>query len=158
MRNFILWLLLAGAGLFLLGGCGGEPHRGPILKDTEKVKDSDKVFREIEYYLDRRGQKVEHGRVVQYFPAGQVQFRCEMRDGKTQGTYEQFYPTGEKEIVAQYQAGKLAGKFEKFYKNGKLAVAGQNVKDLQDGTWVYYGEDGKVLREELWKQGDKLSK
>jgi antitoxin component YwqK of YwqJK toxin-antitoxin module len=156
MRTYsILAAILA---VITLVGCGGEPQRGPILKDTEKFKDSDKIFREREYYKDRRGRKITHGLFKQYFSNGNVQFDYPHKDGKYHGVITEYYADGKKKNIVEYKEGLFDGKFESFFQSGKLKVSGQNVKGLQDGTWTHYDETGKVTKTVEWDKGKKLGK
>ncbi len=156
MRTYSIFA--AFLAVIILAGCGGEPQRGPILKDTEKFKDSDEIFREYEYYKDRRGRKILHGTLKQYYSDGSVQFDFPHKDGKYHGVITEYYAGGKKKNIVDYKEGLRDGKFESFYQNGKLKASGMNVKGLQDGTWTHYDETGKVTKTEEWDKGKKLGK
>ncbi len=49
----------------------------------------------------------------------------------------------------------LNGSFEAFYDNKQLSRKGKFKKGLKDGEWLYWRENGSLIRTENWNNGNK---
>lgn len=50
----------------------------------------------------------------------------------------------------------LHGDFEAFYKSKQLAKKGDFNRGLKNGEWLYWREDGTLIRSESWRNGVKI--
>ena len=102
-----------------------------LLMAKEKYNDGNPK-ENYEYYLDDLKQEVRHGAYKKYFPNGEIWIECNYVHGRIDGLW---------------QYGKLEG-LECRQENYKLGV--------KHGTFKWYHE-GKVIREEMWKDGILVS-
>ena len=75
----------------------------------------------------------------------------DMKDGKINGEYRDHM----KNIKATYKDDVLDGPYTEFFDriNGKKKVEGFYKNGKKEGVWKYYGNDGKVINQECWKDG-----
>lgn len=70
---------------------------------------------------------------------------------------DKFYFWYKSQIVMQTQGSAsgqlLHGNYEVFYANKQLAEKGRFRKGLKQGEWLYWREDGTLIRSEHWSKG-----
>lgn len=84
-------------------------------------------------------------------------------DGGTTDTVETRYPNGQLEKQFQqftYNGNErtyLYGFYRTWHENGQPHSEGQYIKDLEEGTWIYYDSTGRRIREVTYHNGLKNS-
>lgn len=93
--------------------------------------------------------------------------------GKPSGIYRAFYPDGKQLLFAVYGWGSLHGDWTEYDHDGRITVKGQYRQGKRDGTWAFreqgivghykdglkhgkwkYYENGKLVRQEKWRNGE----
>ncbi len=70
--------------------------------------------------------------------------------------YVSYYPNGRiKEKIMVDENGKFDGMFEQYYPNGNLRVRSFLKKGDKHGRYSEYDENGKITKEERYKNGIK---
>ena len=74
----------------------------------------------------------------------------------------------DKVIIAFYNDGKIKSfrsadiyndsQSMKFHKNGVINDIGNTVKGRADGIWYYFDEEGKLIKETMYKEGQVVDK
>ncbi|MEN9441050.1 MAG: hypothetical protein RLZ33_1127 [Bacteroidota bacterium] len=86
-------------------------------------------------------------------------FYVQDEDKKPVGHFDQdkFYFWYKAQVVKQTQGAAsgqlLHGLYEVFYSNKQLAEKGRFRKGLKQGEWLYWREDGTLIRSEHWSHG-----
>jgi uncharacterized protein len=129
---------------------------------------------EYEVQLDKYGNR--NGLYKSFFPNGKVQMEGNYikgvhfgkwveynEEGKTMGISEYasdsdaaitiFYESGEIKIKAKQKNYENAGEVMEYYKSGGIALKGFWFEGKQEGTWLYYNLDGKVIKTKIYKAG-----
>jgi len=52
--------------------------------------------------------------------------------------------------IAQNQTQKV----KDYYTNGLIKMKGNKLNDSKIGTWLYFDNNGKLIKKERWKNGD----
>ena len=89
------------------------------------------------------------------------QFQFKVLDDDKRGVWfykkDKFYHWYKAQHVMSTQGASagvlLHGTFEAFYPNKQLAQRGRFQKGLKSGEWLYWREDGTLLRSEHWRNG-----
>lgn len=98
--------------------------------------------------------------IAEYYVNGQLKYDPSDVNGSRQ-TIKNYYESGKVSREATYVAGALVGPLHEWYENGQLKVKGQ-YKDpgdprppytIKTGTWSYYAESGKLIKEEFYEEG-----
>ena len=126
------------------------------LKQAEKKPLPNVILKEVEFYVNPAGQRIPHGKSVQYYINGQIQYKGQMLDGKQDGEWIYYYADGKKMELWHFKDGLRDGELKAWYPNGQLKLEGKSVEDKHDGKWTYYNQDGSVQKEEVWDEGKKI--
>ena len=89
--------------------------------------------------------------VAAYFIIGAYSNPCS-KDGPVTTTYKDGTPA----TTAVCKAGKLEGPAKSFHPNGAVKAEGAYADGAQDGEWIYYDPDGKIVRRTRWSRGSKV--
>lgn len=89
------------------------------------------------------------------------QYQFKVLDDDKRGVFfykkDRFYYWYKAQRVLATQGGAsgvlLHGEFESFYTNKQLCRKGEFRKGLKDGEWLYWREDGTLLKTERWHKG-----
>ena len=78
-------------------------------------------------------------RHIEYYHDGQI---------KEEGFYNKHLPN-------YFGTGDAKeGEWKTYYKNGQIKSKGRYVNDVWDGKWVYWSENGTIIKEETWRDKD----
>jgi len=96
-----------------------------------------------------------NGKIVGYFPSGQVKYEGFSKDGKIDFT-NNFYENGQFESKIQYSNNEPTS--ESFYfDNGQLKEKKSYKDDKLDGKYVSYFEDGQIKKDIVYQNGNMKS-
>lgn len=90
---------------------------------------------------------------------GFVRFQVEDFNPKKNNRYNNslFYYWYKSQSVISTQGGSsgllLHGIYEQFHTNKQLAIRGFFKKGLKNGVWMYWNDEGHLIKEEIWKKG-----
>ncbi len=124
----------------------------PITKETGKIKayySNGNVSREMEFL---NGKFINTYK--EYYFDGTLESEANYIDGDNDGLMTNYYPNGNKKSVYNYQYDVLQGKVIKFYENGNKKEEISYHNDTIDGEYKYYNEKGKLIKKELYFNGD----
>lgn len=97
----------------------------------------------------------------QYYENGHLKSDPSDINGPRQ-TIKNYYESGKVSRETTWQAGALIGPYHEWYENGQLKVEGKYKIPPNDhgfhgttqiGTWSYYNESGKLIKEEFYEEG-----
>ncbi len=104
---------------------------------------------------------------AEYYENGRVKFTPTfiMTDGMEIINY---YESGGKQLRKNWCGGMVYGKWEEWYENGTIKTEGQYAErdpekkrqyviSKKVGTWKYYNEEGKLVKEEFYKDGSLVN-
>ncbi|MBL4592730.1 MAG: hypothetical protein JKX68_02820 [Flavobacteriales bacterium] len=75
-------------------------------------------------------------------------------EGRRQGYWEEYYKDGKIKSKGKYKDGKRIDEWEYYFANKELQQKGKYLKDEKPtGLWIWYYDDGSVLREEFFRKG-----
>jgi len=75
-------------------------------------------------------------------------------DGKRQGPWKEYYITSELKAEGKYKDGYRVEEWKYYFKSGQLEQTGNyGGKERPQGKWVWYYENGQLLREESFRNG-----
>jgi antitoxin component YwqK of YwqJK toxin-antitoxin module len=127
-------------------------HHG-IMKNFSLIKNN-VVTSEKEYFMDvKSGIEADYnvitGQMLRMKHYKAMFYNC---DVATLSNYNVLYGVFSKRV----------GEWETYYKNGQIKLIGQYsesgcVKDVLDGEWIYYNEDGKKERSGNYRNGELVS-
>ena len=87
---------------------------------------------------------------------GQIETQTSYVNGIYDGVYTK-YRFGNVEESATYINGKMEGTFKQFYNNNKIKLEAGYKNGKQHGLYKYYDEDGNVMMEYEYNNGEKVS-
>ena len=133
------YFLAIGLFLFFLG-CS-EPYESvdsrfengnPKIAKLYKTKtDTSQIIGEKHYY--------ENGavRLISYFD----------ENGLRTGKWEYLFESGKPWSICEYKNGKKHGKITVWYDNNQIRYTGNYTENQETGTWQYFDESGKLIKE-----------
>lgn len=65
-----------------------------------------------------------------------------------------FYDNGFEKEITNFRNGKIEGEYFEFTRSGGILINGFFNNDLKNGSWKYYSEKGKLMKEEIWNKGE----
>lgn len=89
---------------------------------------------------------------TEIYDNGQIKIQGWERDGKRVGPWVSFYENGIRWSESEYRDGMREGKSVTYYPNGAMRYRGAYVADEKAGIWIFYDEEGKVIREENFNE------
>lgn len=122
-----------------------------------------------------------HGKFVNYYPDGTVEFLAAMKNGELNGARYGYYPNGKLRLLQHYKDGKgdgvaktyhengriyektlfkngkKEGSYERYHENGTPHIKGWFVNDLEEGVWRQYDENGIFVREQVYLAGEVIA-
>lgn len=101
-------------------------------------------------------QGEKHGLSQKYHDNGRLAEVLHYDMGQKEGDWKQFYESGAKMAEGQYKRDKLSGEVTYFYSSGKPRSRGNYKAGLMDGTWYFFGDQLKLERKEIWKNGRQM--
>jgi hypothetical protein len=154
MKKLKALFFIAGI-LFLFNSCGPEgkdPGTDSIIDTAKTDSAKTKVYEDP---LSPPTSDYTGDHVVKFKGTDLTRYRGFFRFGKRHGTWTSFYPTGEVWTINQYDNGVLEGESKVYYPMGsskteKLNYEGSYKKGQRTGTWKFYDERGKLIKEEKY--------
>ncbi len=112
----------------------------------------------LEYtaYGNERGDLVQHGVFVKWWPNGKIMIEGTYRDGKKDGLWREFLMNGIPKTEGRYQNGLKEGLWTTFYPSGKKHFEGMYHHDRKEGEWIEYGGDGSIFAISIYRGGEKV--
>ncbi len=95
-----------------------------------------------EYY--KTGAKNGISRV--FFSGGGVAEKTTWKNGVMDGQSEQYFSDGKIKVRLTYKNGEKNDAFTTYFLSGQPMISGQYRNGHPAGHWIYYNEDGSVLR------------
>jgi antitoxin component YwqK of YwqJK toxin-antitoxin module len=159
MKNKIIVVLLfmlpilASAQIDLKGAkitYGAENENFPIIGDTitEYYKDTN-IIKKLKYRGDEKLTIIEFKNNGDKYKKAIYSL-----DNLMFKTVTKYHSNGNVVLIANYNKGIVTGNFQKFYDNGNPKSLGLYNKMKKEGFWKYYDENGALVKEELYKNGE----
>lgn len=114
-------------------------------------------------YFTEKGRKikeetfemgVKNGEERLWDKQGNLLEKVNYENGVRQGEcYQYMYSDGY--CIYDVKEGKKNGRYTCYYESKKKKAEGNYVNDDKEGEWVFYSEDGQVLKRQIWK-ADRL--
>ena len=172
-------------GIFIMVVPACQPAKsGDSLYESANIKNSDqKLVTKLDSLGNKLiegtlWQNKKNGSWVTYYPGGQMQTMTNYIEGKKNGIYikmgadnkiQEFgayeddllegifikYLYGFKDEQLEFHKGKKNGWAKKYYMGGGIQREMQYKDDVENGLYRFYGEDGKKMIEETFKDGKK---
>lgn len=95
----------------------------------------------------------ESGPARIYYKDGRVARDYVNRNGLKHGQIQDLFPEGKPKFQANFVDGNPDGEVKHFHTNGAIKIIGSYKMAVQEGTWTYFGSDGKVQRYEVYRDG-----
>lgn len=71
---------------------------------------------------------------------------------------EGFFDDGNLKFTVELKHGQLHGSYKELYPNMEVRIKGKYKNDLQDGNWKLYDEQGNLLEEKSFSEGEEILK
>ena len=88
-----------------------------------------------------------------------ISFKKGMINGLQKGYYTEFESSLDVQPIlyeGYIKNGEIHGSYNKYYRNGNIEIKGQHNKGLKEGKWLYYNQDGNIVREEVYNKTGKI--
>tara|TARA_B100001175_G_C19294926_1_gene535326 strand:- start:114 stop:653 length:540 start_codon:yes stop_codon:yes gene_type:complete len=126
-----------------------------IKVKSERYHDSGNLYELM--YFNEDGE--ENGLYKSYFENGQLEEEKTYKNGKEEGPYKSYFENGQLEWEYYYTLGDIDDTklVKRWYENGQLYQVG--FVDESGYYWKTrktYSEEGKLLKEETFKDGDVI--
>jgi len=102
--------------------------------------------------IEKDGKYIE----IQYYKTGQINSETEMKISLGADTF--YYPstlphdsTLVINVIAHFN-GQAYGKYSERYLDGNIKISGSYIKGEKEGIWIYYNEQGIVIKKEEWSK------
>lgn len=92
-----------------------------------------------------------------YFLQGGTAEISTWKEGIREGLWEEYYSDGKIKSRGTFRNNEKEGHFHAFYLSGKPLLSGQYSKGHQNGTWIYYDENGIISKQETYEDGKLVS-
>ena len=91
---------------------------------------------------------------VEYYETGQVKMEGGMKEGKMEGEWTAYFPDGRVQSLGFFKDGKRTGAAQVFYSNGNKYEEGQYKNGKHVGKWKFYDEQGILVKEVDYGEGE----
>jgi antitoxin component YwqK of YwqJK toxin-antitoxin module len=122
----------------------------------EKRDSTWKFFSEVdatlvseEFYKDSKKQ----GKAFNYYPGGGKAELTTWKNGVREGPWETYFTDGKTKLKCGYKNDQKNGPIQVFFFSGKAMLSGQYLNGNPVGTWVYYKEQGGIIKKEQYDNG-----
>tara|TARA_B100000676_G_scaffold312444_1_gene386680 strand:+ start:4337 stop:5644 length:1308 start_codon:yes stop_codon:yes gene_type:complete len=119
-----------------------------IQVKSEQIEESDLLSVKV----DARGL----GNITEYHANGVRAFLWEVRDFINEGPWRRWNNKGDLVEEGWCRKGVRDGRYKLNHLNGKTKIDGTYRNDKRDGKWRVFGEDGALLQENHYQQGDLI--
>ena len=99
----------------------------------------------LESCVNKRNNQL-HGECSFYHPNGVLQYQCEFKNGKRNGTGKQYDENGYDDSSIEYKNDVMNGDEMLYHKNLMTAVEGRRKNGMRVGKFKEYDEKGKILK------------
>lgn len=106
------------------------------------------LISEESYHLD-----MKQGTFRRFYPDSTVAEIMTWENGKQSGEWLQYYPDGTICLKGHYTDGQLNGPFLFFHPNGITHFDGQYLKNMREGDWKVYSEEGNLIKTLVYHEG-----
>lgn len=93
----------------------------------------------------------------QFYKSGILFIEGSLKNDKRTGKWLAYYESGQLWSLGYFEDGLKSGSSEVYYENGKIRYTKTYVKDVAEGLWKFYSEDGKQIGEVVYENGKILS-
>ena len=128
-----------------------------LIGCSEPINKVDLNYRNEVYYSKDTNQ-LYTGKVVSFYPDGQIFEEETLKNGKANGLYKVYYPNGQLLEEGTYIDGISNGLFKKYYKSGQLESERYWKNGRSDGHWKFYYEHGTLEKWIIYENGKVISK
>jgi antitoxin component YwqK of YwqJK toxin-antitoxin module len=153
MKNYLFPVLL---GSLILVGCGNGPEEtttDDIISDS--VSDSVAPMTEtdvtIEDFIHPENDSITTPKrdYQEFYETGELKIEGDYDDNEARhGLWLSYYENGIKWSESNYSHGVRMGHSITFFPNGRVRYVGEYADDKQTGHWIFYDEEGNVVKEE----------
>lgn len=103
--------------------------------------------------IDNQGRR--QGRWIKTDTDGSRIFEGEFKDGKEVGVFNYYYPNGKLKIRNTFTIPGRYCSHEAFDKEGRLLTKGFFDQKNRDSVWLFYNEDGRLIKRATYRMGIK---
>lgn len=111
---------------------------------------------ECAFYLEL--EKVENGKLTEWYEDGQIKEEGEYLNGMLHGRWTFWYDNGQKRSEGEYLNGLHNGAWTFWHYNGKKHEEGEFLLGKKHGKWNYWYFNGKYKAEIEFRNGKKYGK
>ncbi len=72
--------------------------------------------------------------------------------------YEEYYENRQLKLTVGLKNGLKHGNLKEYYENGELKIRGKYKEDKKTGTWAYFNEQGVLIKEREFIEGEEIIK
>lgn len=95
-----------------------------------------------------------NGMAKTYSSDGRLLSETPYENGKKNGKHKRYYPNGNVELEKNYKNDKEDGMRISYYENGKIKIIGKWENDIPVGKGQVYDEEGNVIAETIYENGE----
>ena len=99
-----------------------------------------------------------HGSCVEWYRNRQKKCEGKYLSGRKDGKWLEWYDDGTKKIKANLLMGSKHGQYLEWHANGQQKSSGNYFIGREEGLWLKWDLEGRLIFEELWKQGRLLER
>ncbi|MCK9203453.1 MAG: toxin-antitoxin system YwqK family antitoxin [Bacteroidales bacterium] len=105
-----------------------------------------------EFYVD--GKKDGVSKI--FYPDGVQAEVSTWKNGIMDGLSEQYYSDGKIKLRLSYMDGEKNDACSTWFMSGKLMITGKYYQGHPDGHWIFYNEQGEIIKTEDYQKGELL--
>ncbi len=83
-----------------------------------------------------------------------VSVEYQYKNGVLEGPQKTFYKSGNLESIVNSVNNLEEGEYHSYFENGKDKIIGKYVHGLKEGSWKEFDETGKIVKTEIYKNGE----
>ncbi len=126
------------------------------IGDIVKHNISFSLSLEKEYYNDLIIHPSYTGKIIRWFPNGNIMSKGDYFNSEKNGMWLSWYDNGELHIKGHFIDNKKAGEFVEYSKIGTIYRKSNFVDDVLDGEYIVYHHNEKVKKRGNYKMGEKI--
>ena len=94
------------------------------------------------YYENDKGQK--HGEYKEYYPSGQLEYRCHYKNGKLHGEFKEYYSNGQLWEHRHYKNDNRHVEYKHYYNNGHLYIHAYRINGKEVHNFKKDGDSPEI--------------
>ncbi|NOQ73820.1 MAG: hypothetical protein GQ574_17565 [Crocinitomix sp.] len=154
MKNSLYTILV---GSLILVGCSNDAedkqsdvsNQDPIIDTTTTNNDPNPTETETFEVPEAITALTSDKDYQEFHETGELKIEGNYDDNEARhGLWVSYYETGIKWSESHYTHGTRNGHSITFFPNGKVRYVGEYTDDKQVGHWVFYDEEGNIVKEE----------